>query len=669
MPATFSRFFGKPPMTMIKPENESREMGYLIGALVVALVPHIPSLPIWINTWCFLAFGYMILSLRKKWRQPPRWIRIVLTCIGIAGILSSSGHQIGSSTYQSLLAIMATLKPLEIRSHRDKMITLFFAYFIMITSLFQSESLLISLYMFFSVFVTTAVLIQVNHPGNRFPSSLRLSGKILIQAFPLMVILFLLFPRIEGSMWGITPRSTARSGFSDTLSPGNISRLVLNSEIAFRARFPEARPKPDQLYWRGIVFSTFDGRNWKTDTGAPLRKNPVQGKQAMTYQIRLEAGRHPWLFALDLPVSGQQDEIILADHTIRSGRNIVKPIQYQVTSYLTYNTGPMHSWEEITRSLPESGNQMARALAEKWRRENSRPELIIQRALAYFTENPFSYTLKPPILKKQVIDDFLFRSRKGYCEHYASAFAFLMRAAGIPSRIVAGYLGGETNPYGDFLVIRQYHAHAWTEVWLDSRGWVRIDPTSLIAPDRIELGPAGGLPAEDLPDNLLGRDFSELTSFRNQFYFFWEAVNNQWDIWFSGYSHLEQKSFFEQLGLNLQSSWKRAAVLLLILTILAIAFLLFLMQKLHKTIVGPDIVQEAYEKFCAGLRQIGIIRKPDQGPADFAAQIRSLKPDIAHQADEIITLYIRIRYMGKTTPEDEKRLQELVNRFDPVRKT
>jgi hypothetical protein len=311
---------------------------------------------------------------------------------------------------------------------------------------------------------------------------------------------------------------------------------------------------------------------------------------------------------------------------------------------------------------------MARTLAEKWRRENTRPELIIQRALAYFTENPFSYTLKPPILKKHVIDDFLFRSRQGYCEHYASAFAFLMRAAGIPSRIVAGYLGGEPNPYGDFLVIRQYHAHAWTEVWLDSRGWVRIDPTSLIAPDRIEMGPAGGLPAEELPDNLIGRDFSELTSMRNQFYFFWEAANNQWDIRFSGYSHLEQQSFFEQLGLNLQSFWKRAAVLLLILTGLVIAFLFFLMQKLHKTIAEPDLVQEAYEKFCTRLGQIGIIRKPDQGPVDFAAQIRSLKPDIAHQADEIITLYIEIRYADKTRPEAGKQFQELVNRFDPIRR-
>lgn len=650
---------------MIKPENENKELGYLVGALIVALLPHMPSLPIWIDIWCFILWGYLIASLWKKWKQPSRWVRISLTCIGIAGVLSSSGQQISSATYQSLLAIMATLKPMEIRSHRDKMVTIFFAYFIIITSLFLSESLLISLYMFFSVFVTTAVLIQVNHPGNRFQSNLRLSGKILIQAFPLMVILFLLFPRIEGSLWGITPGSIASSGFSDILSPGNVSRLILNNQIAFRVRFSKAIPRPEFLYWRGIVFSEFDGRNWKTSTQPPPRKNPVQGKNAIDYQIRLEPHQNRWLFALDLPASGQKNEIILADHTLRSWHKIRKTTQYPVISYLEYHTGPIHPWEKITLSLPGAGNPMARELAEKWRRESKNPEEIIRRALDYFSTEPFAYTLKPPLLKQHVIDDFLFQSRRGYCEHYASAFAFLMRASNIPSRVVAGYLGGERNPYGDFMVIRQYHAHAWAEVWLASQGWVRIDPTSLIAPDRIELGPAGGLPVEDLPDTLLERDFSELNSVYNRLYFFWEAVSNQWDIWFSGYSYMEQKSFFERLGLDLQSSWKRAAALLSLLMLLLTGFFFLLVRKLRKATTSPDIIQEIYEKFCIKLQRIGISRDPAQGPVDFAKQIRTLKPGIAMQADEIMKLYIKLRYANETAPETRKQFQDRVRRFDP----
>ena len=235
----------------------------------------------------------------------------------------------------------------------------------------------------------------------------------------------------------------------------------------------------------------------------------------------------------------------------------------------------------------------------------------------FFADNPFAYTLKPPLLGQNVIDDFLFRSRKGYCEHYASALAFLMRAADIPARVVAGYLGGDPNPYGDFLVIRQYHAHAWTEVWLAPRGWVRIDPTSLIAPDRIELGPAGGLSAEELPDSLRDRDVAKLNSMRNQLYFFWEAVNNQWDMWFSGYSHLEQQSFFKWLGWNLQSSWKRIIVLLLVLLTLVAGFLLFLIRRFNRAGANPDLVQEQYDKFCRKLQRIGITRNPAQGPGGF----------------------------------------------------
>lgn len=647
-------------------KTESKHVELLISALFVAMIPHMPKLPLWIVLWCLLLWGYVILAIRKSLPWSALRFRYVLLGLGFAGILITSGSQFGGSTYLGLLAIMASLKPMEIRSHRDEMVTLFLAYFIIITSLLESESLLITLYMLVSVFYTTAVLIHIHQPGGNLKSTFALSLRIMAQAFPLMVILFFLFPRIEGNFWGLSRKHTARSGFSDSLSPGDISRLVLSDEVAFRARFDEAIPKPEHLYWRGLVLWNFDGRKWSAGINVPRQVAPVLGKRIVSYHISLEPHGNKWLFALDLPVSKEGRVSLFGDHTLRHWRNLRQRVRYSASSVLDYQTGPLKEWErEVVLALPEDGNAEARKLAEKWRDAAESPEEIVESGLDFFRTNPFVYTLKPPLLEKDRIDDFLFRKRKGYCEHYASTFAYLMRAAGVPSRVIAGYLGGELNPYGDFIVVQQIHAHAWVEVWLPERGWIRIDPTSTVAPGRIEMGPAGALSAEDLPDSLAEGRYGGFHSFRLEVRYGWEALNNQWDIWFAGYSSLEQQAFLEKLGVKTGTFAGRIKALLLLTGLIPLLVIAFLIWQFRRTTASRDVTRIAYARFCAKLDSIGISRSPAQGPVDFAGKVRSIKKNLAPQVDEITGLYTRLRYAGETDKELLKRLKRLVRRFKP----
>jgi hypothetical protein len=336
-----------------------------------------------------------------------------------------------------------------------------------------------------------------------------------------------------------------------------------------------------------------------------------------------------------------------------------------VKSVLDYNTGPLKEWEKTALSLPEEGNAEARKLARKWRDTVESSEEIIESGLKFFRSNQFVYTLKPPLLGKDRIDDFLFRKRRGYCEHYASSFAYLMRAAGIPSRVIIGYLGGERNPYGDFIVVQQIHAHAWVEVWLPERGWFRIDPTSVVAPERVEMGPADALPAEDLPDSLSAGRYIGFHSLRLTVKYGWEAINNQWDIWFSGYSYLEQQAFLEKLGMKSITFIERVKTLLIMIGLILLLVVVLLVWRFRKTVAPKDITQMIYAKFCAKLDSIGIKKSLAQGPADFAGKVCSVKKNLASQVDEITGLYIRLRYAGEMDRELLKRFKILVRQFDP----
>jgi len=645
--------------------ESNRNIAPLLVALGVALVPHTPHLPLWVILWCGAAWGYLFLAATYHLPGPGKISRLILTAGGVLGVLWSSGGSLDRDSSVALLWIMASIKPMEIDAYRDKVVTIFLTYFLAVSCLFFSSSLAVGLYMAVSVGVTTAVLIHIHHPAGRLSGKLGLSARLMLKALPLTLILFVVFPRIHGSLWGMRGATQAFSGFSDSLAPGTVTSLVLNNAIAFRVKFDHQIPGPEHLYWRGLVFWIFDGRAWHRSDNTVNIALPIKGNNSHQYTITLEPHNQRWLFALDLPYYSAPNTIRLSDQTLSSRWPVRRRFQYSLKSYLSYTTGPLWEWESAALQLPRDRNPEAVALAHKWRAASANPAQYVDLALNYFRNRDFSYTLNPPPLGHEPIDDFLFRTRKGYCEHYASAFAFLMRAAGIPARIVAGYLGGELNPYGEYLIVRQSDAHVWVEVWMSGKGWVRTDPTFAVAPQRVEQGLAAALSPDER--TVIGSldAMGPLAKYWTNIRFGWDALNNQWNKWVLGYSSSRQKTLLAHFGLQAGTRIGLAISLILAVAAMGLITLGYFLILSKQGALQQDAVQKSYLKFCAKLARTGLVRRPFQGPLDYSAMVMALRHDLKPSVVDIVTLYIRLRYGRGGDRGDINRLKTMVKQFDP----
>jgi len=643
----------------------AKDIPAILVALVVAVIPYWVRLPIWITVWCLFFWGVASQTAYRNWPRPKPWLRQLLIPIGLLGVLASYDWALVGDTFVGMLAIMVSLKPLEIKTHRDKMITVFLSYFIILTHLLHYDSFLIALYMVVSVCITTAVLIHINHHGAGIPANLKLSARIMVQALPLTVVLFVLFPRVHGHFWGAFNPAADRTGFSERLSPGDVSRLAQNTAIAFRVDFHGKIPAPDQLYWRGIVFWHFTGQAWERGYRVPARRSSFPGTETVQYTVSLEPHYQRWWFALDLPASAPRQVRQLDDFTLIAWRRIAERTVYTLRSHLTYHTGALRSWEAAALVLPPQGNPRARALAQEWSRQNREPAAIVASALSFFKENEFSYTLRPAPLEGDRIDDFLFRTRNGYCEHFASAFAFLMRAAHLPARIVGGYLGGERNPFGNYLIVRQSDAHAWVEVWLPKTGWTRIDPTSVVAPARVQQGSAAALPPAERPIYLTSQYLAALYRYWKPVQFAWDRVNTGWNLWVIGYSRDQQRELFTS-GEVMGATAKRILIgMLLFSAAIAMGVGVFYWGLIKSGPIQTEKTQKFYEVFCQKLARATRPRRPAQGPVDYARQVAGQRADLAESVAEITRLYVRLRYGRGGDERDEKRLQSLVKNFKP----
>ncbi|MBF0395370.1 MAG: DUF3488 domain-containing transglutaminase family protein [Desulfobacterales bacterium] len=629
----------------------------ILFAIVIAIAPHIVRLPAWILICCFVSWGYVALSLKYRLPWPPKWLCQILGIIGFCGVLATFGRILGREASVALLSILLAFKTFETITYRDRMIIIFLAYFLVITNLFYFETLSMTLYMFVSVFITTSVLIHINYPKAKISANLVLAGNIMLKSLPLMVFLFLLFPRIQGSLWG-TGRHAAKTGFSDHLTIGDISSLSKNNEIAFRVEFKGKIPKGSSIYWRGVVLWNFDGESWKRGLSVPLKENFIVGGEDTNYTVTLEPHDQRFLFALDMPISipSNINADFFSDETIMARFPIRKRLKYSIKSITVYNTGDMKKWEERAIHIPRYTNPKSIELGKKWGYENKDKEELIYKALNYFKKNEFAYTLSPPRLDKiNVIDDFLFRTKKGYCEHFAASFALLMRASGIPSRVVIGYQGAEFNPIGNYYIIRQSDAHAWVEVWLDKKGWVRIDPTSVVAPERL---------VDNLDSLNIAKRGNRFSSFSRYVEFGWDTINSRWNQWIMDYTSLEQSRIFSFLGIKINSI---KGILRSIFVFISLTFCVLLpvtIGYLYKQQVKIDIVKLYYDKFCEKLYKAGIERLPNQGPLDYYNKIILLKPGLKPKAEEIINLYIALNYGFNRDEKLKYKFRDMVKRFD-----
>lgn len=647
-------------------DDRQKYIPSILLALFVAMLPHLSDLPLWVVAWCAFMWAYVLVCMKYNRPPPGRLVRNLLAVLGIVGLLLTYRIRIDASAYISLLALMAAVKPLEISTHRDRMITVFLAYFIVITSLLQSETLLAAVYMFISVLVTTAVLIHINDPEGRRKDQFRLSAMILAQALPVMLALFFLFPRMEGSLVGFTSSGSGITGFSETLRPGGVSRLVEDSSVAFRVEFEADIPDVHHLYWRGIVFAHFDGTAWRYDRSLQEAAVPAgMADHAAAYRVTLEPHHSRWLFAMDFPVQIPDSGRMHTDFTVTSQRPVSRTMRYEIKSDIRDHTGETDFPGDAYIRLPGSGNPESRALAERLSANKTDTADIVNSVLNYFRDHDFVYTLTPPLAGRNPVDDFLFASRRGYCEHYASAFAFLMRSAGVPARVVGGYQGGEINPYGNYLIVRQSYAHAWAEVWDQDSGWFRVDPTHIVAPGRIASGPEGGLAPGELA-GFADKYLAPFSAIIRQARYGWDAFSKNWQAWFEGYSYEQQKAFLERLGISY--SYRTGPLMLLMAGVFSVFlfvgayFILHLRGKTER----PDNVKKRYKQFLQKMSRAGVDKRPGEGPVEFAEKASRTRPDLESFVREITDLYIMLRYSPIPGNDAYLRFEKAVKKFSPM---
>ncbi len=637
---------------------------WTLACLGAATLPHLLHLPLWPVGLIALTITWRSLALRGRVPLPGITVRSLLALAGFAGVFVSFGTITGLDAGTALLVVTAALKVLETNAVRDLMVLLLISYFLIVTQFLFDQSILVAIYAVPVIWLVTTALSQVSSPAATMPwrRAVSRSGLLLIHALPIMMIAFVLFPRLNGPFWAI-PRSGAGAitGLSDEMSPGSITRLLESSAVAFRVRFDDAVPPARLRYWRGPVLSNFDGRKWSLfqQNDRPIGVNQIKGTgDALGYEITLEPHRKNWLLALD---QANPDKLptnfnMTSDRRLFRKQPVTQLLQYRLESWPDYRadvTAP--DWTR-RRDLQFNTNQNKRtqAMMQRWKAEGSQPE-IVNRALRLFREQEFVYSMTPPALRSaNTVDEFLFSTRRGFCEHYASAFTLMMRAAGIPARVVLGYQGGETNPYSQHMTIRQSDAHAWSEVWLQDRGWVRVDPTGAVAPERVELGVA-----DALPDGELLPGFFRAYTWLHQVQLGWDAVNSGWNQWVLGFDREKQLSALNALGMSNPDLRKMLLTMIGLVVIVLGCVAAHLVWQYRPTAVDP--LTRIYRRFCHKLSRVVGERPDNEGPLDFARRVCAIEPGLTDRVMEITDLYLKTRYFPAPDDQDIARLKRAVH--------
>ena len=623
------------------PALAAAQTGWLLAIGFVALAPLAPHLPGWLAGATLAALvwrGWL------AWRQrplPSRWRLTLLVLAGSAGVGYQFGSLFGQNPGVALLVLFLALKQLETRTVRDGLAIVLLAYFLALAQFFYSQTIPAALATAAVAITATATLLSLTDARPAPAAQLRRAAVMLGQALPFMLLLFVLFPRVQGPLWGLPKDAgSGLTGLSDSMAPGAISHLSRSDAIAFRVRFDDAMPERAQLYWRGPVLSEFDGRTWRPRRELPRATLPYAepASGGIGYEVTLEAHGKPWLFALELPGATPELAFATLDFQLLAKAPVLARQRYLARSYPLLRAGADESpaLRQQALALPAGSNPRIRRLAASWRADARSDGDVLRQAQAFFLRQGLIYTLNPPLLGEHSADEFLFDTRQGFCEHFASAFAVAMRAAGVPARVVTGYQGGEVNPVDGWLTVRQYDAHAWTEVWLAGRGWVRVDPTAISAPTRIDLDLAAAVPASDPLPLLMRAEFSWLRDLR----FRWDAVTNTWNQWVLGYTPERQRQLLQRLGMP-APDWRAMTALLAALCGIALLLLTAWILRRQRR---ADPLARQWEKLSRRLARRGLGRQAAEGPFDYAERVARALPAVAAEMRGLAALYARLRY-------------------------
>ena len=657
-----------------------RDLRNLISSLLFIVIFLIPHIPAWAITGCFIVASWRYYLEVKKKPLPSRNLRLVLTVVAFMAIYIHYGAFLGRDPGITALVLLSALKLIELKSIRDFLMMVFLCFFLVLGVCLYNQSVLTLALLVTMVVGLTSIALRVNHPDRSSqPGFLRRlfhSFKLILFALPLVVVLFLFFPRSSGPLWDLPQGGTGfgRSGFSEFIRPGYIAWVAKSYETAFRVTFPDNNmPSYSDLYFRGLVLWFTDGRAWFH--GFFPYRNPRRNSipdGSIRQEILLEPHYSRYLFALDRPVAFPSWAGRLPGWSFRTKKPVEKHLRYSVHSVLPSRDDSrlppaVRKW---SLQLPKKLNPRIIRLGKQFREGAVSDREVVNAVLDYFRNPAFEYTLNPGFLNREdPVGDFLFRSRKGFCEHFASSFALLMRIANVPARMVVGFHGGKYNPIGKYLELRRADAHAWTEVWLENSGWVRIDPTAVVSPERIEYGvemsnsiSSLGSVSDAERSEMIRRRLNK--GFMNRLWDtlgnVWDNLNRNWNYWVVSYDRERQDDFMEGVGLVDLSGF---TMIIMVITMSWILWSLVTRWFKYRSF-KPEPLIDVYHRFCKKMERRGFKRHLWEGPLDFKKRIIRKFPESGDSVEEIVSLFIRMRYGTLTQSKGQlKRLKKLVRRL------
>lgn len=649
----------------------------LMAALTIVILPHSSQVSLWIIVAGFFCiwWRWMIFLERRKFLS--LWAKAALAIVCGAAVVLSEGVTQNLEIWAALLIMAFALKFLEMKTQRDAYVVVFIAYFVIAIEFLFNTSIGIVAYELCALILVTAAMVGMNQLHTRVKpfQSIKVATKILAQSIPLMVVLFVLFPRI-GPMWSISsPSQQARTGLGSEMTPGDIAKLTRSDEIAFRAIFKNDPPASNELYWRGRVYANFENGKW-SEADIPKTTNNLKlinwhGSQdtswiipeqldkdsdsKISYSILLEPTHDQWLIGLDLAVPKTKSTGLTWDFKLISKQSVQSLLHYEIDTYpeATLNTWLPEFLRKQTTYIDKNDNPKTIQYAQQLYAETEDPESFANKVLDRIRNQPYHYTLEPPKLNKEnSIDQFWFTTRQGFCTHYAGAMVYMLRAAGIPARMVGGYQGGEVNPLTGHVVVRQYLAHAWVEYWVPEIGWQRVDPTAAVAPSRVNDG---------LSAALAGNELSSLSAFTNarlngvpgiqKLMFLFESLEHRWNLFIIGYNSEQQSDFLEKLLGKITTA--KIALVLILGAVLSIIFIaISLLWSNHNKPQHPVI--KIFQDFTNRLKKYGFERQAQQTPAQFIEQICKQKKVGKKNYLSVTNILNSLLYDPDTSQTEEK---------------
>lgn len=636
----------------------------LCATVLCVLIAHAPHMPIWYTAALAAILAARWWQRRGRHRRVAAWLRVVMLVAIPSVVVAVYGSPLGQEPGAAIVCGLLVLKVLESESKRDARMAIGFACFILMSALLFDQSLGFTILVGLMLLPALATLraLEPGVPERGWLRAFRSGAVVLAASLPVALLAFLLIPRLATPLWGSPNHGTGTTGISDRMAPGDLQHLLTDDSVAMRIGFDGPPPPADRRYFRGMVLWDFDGRGWFPGSAASRSWTPaplVRNGPVTYYDVTLLPSHQNWLFALDVPVDAPEGAWMGPDRTLWAVQTINQTVHYRIASATNYRLAPGRLDPRVRAAaleLPPGFDPRARAMAANWRaRSGGDGAAIVGDALRLFRDGGFTYDLDAPPLGRNSIDDFLFDTRTGFCEHYASAFTFLMRAAGVPARVVVGYQGGYWNDFAHYLLVRQSDAHAWSEVWLDGRGWVRVDPTAAVT--RVILADTGGAAGETARG---GGDW--WLPWRNRA----DVVNRWWSQTVMGFDALRQAHLFRPFGID-RANAQMLGIALAIVVILALGAGA-LLASLRPRSKPRDNLAKAQLHLQKRLARLGIARKSAEGPRDFYARTAVALPNHAGVLQELAKEYLALRYgHSEPPPERARAFVRRVRRFRPHR--